>query len=65
MCGSKPASVTWELDGKRRTIPKKNAETLAKWTSGALARRQLKKLVLTKSIQGKLSIINNDVNQNH
>ena len=54
MCGSKPGTVTYMQDGKQRTITKNKLDNLSKWTSGALARRRFKKIVLTRQIQGKL-----------
>ena len=53
MCGQKPATVKYTKDGKTQVIPVKQVDTISKWAKGALARRRFKKLVLTKTIQGK------------
>ena len=53
MCGSKPQTATYTHNKETRTVPKKDVDTITKWTSGALARRRFKKLILTKQIAGK------------
>lgn len=54
MCGSGPQTVVYTHNMVQRKIKTKHLDIINKWAKGALARRRLTKLVLTKSIGGKL-----------
>jgi hypothetical protein len=62
MCGGTPQTATYKIiDGKsakvvERKIKVKDLNTLSKWAKGAVARRRLRKLIVTARIASKLKI---------
>ena len=52
-CGGTPSSYEYKYNQKSKIIPKKDVDTITKWTKGALARRRFRKLVITNGIASK------------
>jgi hypothetical protein len=65
MCGSAPQTAIYSVkdDSSGKLVEKKikmsDVNTISKWAKGAVARRKLTKLILTKIIASKYSLLNN------
>lgn len=50
MCGSAPQTVTYKHNMQDRKMEVAKLNLIKKWTKGALARRRLLKIILTKRL---------------
>lgn len=54
MCGGTTQTISYKHNIQEIKIAVKDLDVINKWTKGAIARRRLIKMILTKQIQSKL-----------